>query len=151
MSEQAKCPRCEAAFKVMHLDRKRFWCGTETYDGQPNYPIDQSTECRIGELKLRLATVEAMIDMHIRCCTADPDGRIEPSRRQAILDSIVDRMERGIDAEAENAELRADKERLDWIQQEYITVDTFDRPTGQGDADVGWVISSLRCQCRQAH
>jgi hypothetical protein len=33
-----------------------------------------------------------------------------------------------------------DAARLDWIASEYLTVEPFDMPTGQGDADVGWRV-----------
>jgi hypothetical protein len=37
-------------------------------------------------------------------------------------------------------EYKKDAERLDWIAGEYIQVDSFARPTGGDDADVGWTL-----------
>lgn len=34
----------------------------------------------------------------------------------------------------------SDTERLNWIEREYVQVDTFSMPTGAGDADVGWTF-----------
>lgn len=55
--------------------------------------------------------------------------------------------------QSENARLRAelervkgdadDRQRLDFIQREYIRVDSFDIPTGAGDADVGWRLTDF--------
>ena len=39
---------------------------------------------------------------------------------------------------------QADVERLTYIASEYLKIDSFNIPTGQGDADVGWRISQYR-------
>ena len=36
--------------------------------------------------------------------------------------------------------MREDAERLKHIANEYLTVEPFDMPTGQGDSDVGWRV-----------
>lgn len=41
--------------------------------------------------------------------------------------------------------LENDAERMDWIQSEYIQVDTFAMPTGGDDADVGWTLKQWHC------
>jgi hypothetical protein len=42
--------------------------------------------------------------------------------------------------EALNAAIK-DHRRLEYIQNEYLCVEPFNIPTGQGDADVGWEVS----------
>jgi hypothetical protein len=37
-----------------------------------------------------------------------------------------------------------DAERLDFIAREYLCIEPFDMPTGQGDANVGWVAKQYR-------
>jgi hypothetical protein len=37
-----------------------------------------------------------------------------------------------------------DAERLDFIAREYLCIEPFDMPTGQGDANVGWIAKQYR-------
>jgi hypothetical protein len=47
--------------------------------------------------------------------------------------------------ERENAELRKDRDRIDTIAGEYLTLEAFEMPTGGGDADIGWRVLQNHC------
>lgn len=48
--------------------------------------------------------------------------------------------ERIAELQAQVQALSRDAERLNWIEREYVQVDTFAMPTGGDDADVGWTL-----------
>lgn len=56
-------------------------------------------------------------------------------------DWICDEAADLIETQAREIErLRADKERLDFLQYESRDLRCFDMPTGSGDADIGWRV-----------
>lgn len=57
-------------------------------------------------------------------------------------DTVTDLQAKVARLEAENKSLREDRDFIDAISNEYWDVKCFDIPTGQGDADIGWVVIS---------
>jgi hypothetical protein len=59
-------------------------------------------------------------------------GEVMPIRCEFLL-WLLDRL-------AHETAVHPDTERLDFVAAEYMHLIPFDRPTGGGDADVGWMV-----------
>jgi len=108
--------------------------------------VDCMTTPNIEELR-KLADAYAQ---HKYVNGAEGRGPDEPEQRttfarQALMDALQSQAERIKELEAKMVPLEKDAARLDWIQSEYIQVDTFAMPTGGDDADVGWTLKQWHC------
>lgn len=98
----------------------------EVWNRRANQPEGESMDAMAKALKIGLKYFGA--DPETAAMAIIEDG--------STLAEFQDAARKALDSVGNYA--HPDTERLDFIASEYLRVDCFDMPTGQGDADVGW-------------
>jgi len=68
-----------------------------------------------------------------------PKTRSDYERENCTIAAEVRRLQ------AENERLRKDADRLDFVGEEFLYLEPFTIPTGEGDADIGWRVMQHHC------